>query len=170
MTLVRPAVAVSLVLLALVFQVTVFAEIAWQGVVPNVMLLVVVAAALVRGPSYAMVVGFLGGLVLDLAPPADHIAGRWALALVVVGYLAGRVRYDAAASAVAALVTVAAASFVGTSLYALGGIVLRDPALPVTEALQVVPIALLWDVALAPFVLPVMMKVFRRIEPHRVQI
>ena len=58
---------------------------------PNLCLLVVVAAALTRGPQFAAVLGFGAGLALDLAPPADHIAGRWALALVVVGYVAGRV-------------------------------------------------------------------------------
>jgi hypothetical protein len=31
------------------------------------------------------VLGFVAGLLLDLVPPADHEAGRWALALVVVG-------------------------------------------------------------------------------------
>ncbi len=34
------------------------------------------------------------GLLLDLAPPADHVAGRWALALLLAGYVAGRVRQD----------------------------------------------------------------------------
>ena len=61
---------------------------------PNLVLLVVVAAALTRGPQFAAVLGFVAGVLLDLAPPADHIAGRWALALVVVGYVAGRVRQD----------------------------------------------------------------------------
>ena len=54
-------------------------------------------AALVRGPQFAAVLGFFAGLLLDLAPPADHVAGRWALALVVVGYVAGRMRQDARA-------------------------------------------------------------------------
>ena len=75
-------------------QVSVFPHLAWQGIVPNLCLLVVVGAALTRGPQFAVVLGFLAGVALDLAPPADHVAGRWALALVVVGYLAGRVRQD----------------------------------------------------------------------------
>ena len=87
-------------LLAVVLQVAVFSALSFEGVVPNLALLVVVAAALVRGPEFAAVLGFLGGLAIDLAPPADHVAGRWALALVVVGYLAGRVRHDAGTVAV----------------------------------------------------------------------
>ena len=70
-------------------QVSLFPHLAWQGIVPNLCLLVVVGAALTRGPQFAALLGFVAGVALDLAPPADHVAGRWALALVVVGYLAG---------------------------------------------------------------------------------
>ena len=56
-----------------------------QGVVPDLVLLVVVAAGLAYGSELGLVLGFGAGLLLDLAPPADHYAGRWALALMVVG-------------------------------------------------------------------------------------
>jgi rod shape-determining protein MreD len=158
----------ALLMLAVVLQVAVFSAFSYDGVVPNLALLVVVAAALVRGPEFAAVLGFLGGLALDLAPPADHVAGRWALALVVVGYLAGRVREDASSSAGSAILTVAASSFVGTSIFALSGMLLHDPSIPVTEALRVIPVAVLYDVLLTPFVLPLVMRLFRRLEPHKV--
>jgi rod shape-determining protein MreD len=168
MSAVRAAVLTGIVLVAVVLQVTVFAGLSFDGVVPNLALLVVVAAALVRGPEFAAVLGFLGGLAIDLAPPTHHVAGRWALALVVVGYLAGRVRQDAGSSAVSAVVTVAACSFVGTSIFALSGMLLNDPAIPVREALTVIPLAVLYDVLVTPFVLPLVMRVFRRLQPHRV--
>lgn len=168
MALVRGLALAALVAAALLLQVTVFGALSYQGVVPNLALLLVVAAALVRGPDFAAVLGFFAGLVVDLAPPADHVAGRWALALVVVGYLAGRVRHDASTSAVAALLTVAASSFVGTSVFVLSGMVLRDPAVAAGEALAVVPVAVLYDVLVTPFVLPLAMRALRRIEPHRV--
>jgi rod shape-determining protein MreD len=168
MTAVRALAITLVVMLAVVLQVGLFPYLAYDGVVPNLALLVVVAAALVRGPEFAAVLGFLSGLAIDLAPPADHVAGRWALALVVVGYLAGRVRHDARTSAIAAVIAVAASSFVGTSVFALSGLVLHDPAVPVAEALQVVPVAVVYDVLITPFVLPVMMRLFRRLEPHQV--
>jgi rod shape-determining protein MreD len=164
----RALVLTLVITFAVVLQVVLFPHIAYAGVVPNLALLVVVAAALVRGPEFAAVIGFLSGLAIDLAPPADHVAGRWALALVLVGYLAGRVRQDARTSALAAVVTVAAASFVGTSVFALSGMVLSDPAMPATEALAVIPTSVVYDVLLTPFVLPVMMRLFRRLEPHQV--
>ena len=168
MTLVRAGILAVLVTVAVVLQVAAFSYLSYDGVVPNLALLVVVAAALVRGPEFAATLGFFAGLVIDLAPPADHVAGRWALALVVVGYVAGRVRQDAGSSAVAGVVTVAAASFIGTSVFALSGMVLHDPSVPASQALAVIPVAVVYDVLLTPFVLPLAMRLFRRIEPHQV--
>jgi len=173
-TALRAVVAVAAVCLALVLQVTVFPHFAWDGIVPNLCLLVVVAAALTRGPQFAALLGFVAGLALDLAPPADHVAGRWALALVVVGYVAGRVRQGQDSrsatdrpSAVTVVATVAASSFVGSSIYALSGIILDDPSLSIGELLEVIGVALIWDVLLTPFVLPPLMAMFRRLQPDR---
>jgi len=163
----RGLVVAATVLLAVVLQVSVFGYLAVAGVAPNLALLVVVAAALVRGPDLAAVIGFLAGLAVDLAPPADHVAGRWALALVLVGYLAGRVRPDQRTSALTAVITVAGCSFVGTSVYALGGMLLHDPDLSATEALRVIAVSIGYDVLLTPFVLPLLMRLFRRIDPQQ---
>jgi rod shape-determining protein MreD len=156
-----------LALVALVLQVAVFPHLAWDGVVPNVCLLVVVAAALVRGPAFAATLGFFAGLALDLAPPADHVAGRWALALVVVGYLAGLMRQDTRSSATTVVATVAVSSFVGTSVYALSGLVLGDAVAGSSDLFRVVLVALLWDVLLTPLVLPGVMRLLMRLEPAR---
>jgi rod shape-determining protein MreD len=167
MTLVRTVAAFLVVSLALVLQVSLFPHFAWQGIVPNLCLLVVVGAALTRGPQFAVVLGFLAGVALDLAPPADHFAGRWALALVIVGYVAGRVRQDVKPTAVAVVGTVAASSFIGTSVFAITGMLLRDPILDVSQLLQVILVAVLWDVLLTPFVLPPVMTMFNRLQPER---
>lgn len=164
----RLVVAFVAVCVALVLQVSLFPHLAWQGIVPNLCLLVVVGAALTRGAQFAAVLGFLAGAALDLAPPADHVAGRWALALVVVGYVAGRVRQDVKPTAVAVVATVAASSFIGTSVFALTGLLLRDPMTGTTDLLQVILVAVVWDVLLTPFVLPPVMRMFQQLEPERV--
>ena len=126
MTTMRALAAGAAVMLALLLQVSLLPHLAWQGVVPNLALLVVVGAALTQGPQFAMVLGFAAGALVDLAPPADHTAGRWALALTVVGYVAGRVRSEADPSATTVVGTVAASSFVGTSIFAITGLVLGE--------------------------------------------
>ncbi len=172
MSVARGLLATLVLVVAVVLQVSFFPHVAWQGVVPNLVLLVVVGAALVRGPRFASVLGFAGGLAVDLAPPADHIAGRWALAFVVVGYLAGRIRQESAdrgrPGATAVVLAVAASSFIGTSIYAFSGLLLRDPVIDVTEMVTTLLVAVVWDVLLTPFVLPPVMALFSRWQPSRV--
>jgi len=167
MSLVRGLVALAAVLVALVLQVTVFPQPAWNGIVPNLVLLVVVAAALTRGAQFAATLGFVAGLLLDLAPPADHVAGQWALSLVLVGYVAGRVQQEVRHSAMGVVATVAASSFLGTSVFALLGAALGEVPLDVAALLGVIAVSVLWDVLLTPFVLPLLMGMFRRLEPER---
>jgi rod shape-determining protein MreD len=165
MNLPRTGIVGLVILLAVVLQVAVFNLFSVNGVVPNLALVAVVAASVARGPQFGAVVGFVAGMLLDLAPPADHVAGRWALALVLVAILAGRVRADARRSPIAGLATVAVCSFVATSVFALSGVILGDHALPAGEMMQVIGIALLWDVVVAPLLLPGLMNLFERTRP-----
>ena len=167
MSLVRALGIAALVVAAVVLQTAVLSQVAIDGVVPDLVLVLVVAAALVRGPEVGAVTGFVAGLAIDLAPPADQVAGRWALALVVVGYLAGRLRYDAA-SPLGAVLAVGAGSFVGTSVYALSGLLLHGPSVPVTGMLPVIGLSVLLDLILAPLLLPPLLALFRRLRPPQV--
>ena len=156
----------ALVCAAVVLQTVVFRYVAIDGVVPDLVLVLVVVVAIVRGPEFAAVLGFGAGLLVDLAPPADHVAGRWALALVVVGYLAGRVRQDARSSTLAAVIVVGAASFVGTSLYALSGVLVGDGTVGVDQTLQVIVTSVLWDLMLAPLLVPLLLWALDGAGPH----
>ena len=170
MTAVRVLVVTAVVMLAVTLQLGALPAVAIAEVVPNLVLVVVVGFALARGSEYGALVGFAAGLALDLAPPADHTAGRWALAFVVVGYLAGLARRDARASALAAVLMVAAGSFIGTSLFALCGLLLQDPGVTVDGALHVLPIALVYDIVLTPLVVPAVLALMRRLEPVSVRL
>ncbi len=160
----RAAAILAAIGVALLLQVTVFPFVAWHGVTPNLCLLVVVAVALGSGPKPAMLVGFAAGLILDLAPPADHSAGRWAMALVVVGYVAALVRAQtgdqASVNRRTAVLTVAGSSFVATSIFALSGLLVGEVGVGVSGILEVVGIALMWDVALAALVVPTLVRLF----------
>ena len=154
-----------LVVVAVSLQVTLFDHFSLDGVVPDLVLLVVLGTALVRGPDYAAAVGFGAGLVLDLTPPADHTAGRWALALLLVGYLTGLAKPDGGVSKLGALLMAAAAAFIGTSVFALTGMLLGDPGVTVSAVFDVVPRAVLYDLLLAPVVVPLVVLWLRRLEP-----
>ena len=103
--------------------------------------------------------------MLDLAPPADHVAGRWALALVVVGYVAGLMRQDTRPTATTVIATVAAALVRRhLGLRALG-LVLGDTVAGSGDLVRIVLVSLLWDVLLTPLVLPGVMRLLTRLEP-----
>lgn len=169
MTILRGLGITVLVVVAVVLQTAVLSQVAIDGVVPDLALVLVVAAALVRGPEFGAVTGFVAGLAIDLAPPADHLAGRWALALVIVGYLAGRLRYDAA-SPLGAVLAVGAGSFVGTSVFALSGLLLHERSMPVTGMLQVIALSVFLDLVVAPLLLPPLLALFRRLRPPQVAV
>jgi len=188
----RLLLAVVAVLLALVLQTAVLTQVSWvswQGVVPNLVLLVVVAVGLVGGSQTAMTLGFGAGLLLDLAPPADHVAGRWALALVLAGWVAGRVRSESTrpsdlpslrgpatgrgmgpragregrgAALLHTVATVAGCSFLASSVFAVTGLVLRDPASGVAELFPVVAAGVVLDVAAALVLVPLVGLVLHR--------
>ena len=167
MTASRNAALAALVLAAVIAQSVLFRHLAVDGVVPNLVLVLVVVAGISRGPQFAAVLGFSAGLLLDVAPSADHVAGRWALALVLVGYLAGRVRQDARSSTLTAVLVVGAASFVGTSIYALSGVIIGDGAMAMDQMLRVIVISVLWDLVLAPFLVPALLWADEMLRPPR---
>lgn len=178
----RLAAALVAVLVALLLQVTVLPPFAWDvgglGVVPDLVLLAVVATALATDTRFATLTGFWAGLLLDIAPPADHLAGRWALALMVVGYVVGRMVHDNAGDVGAGsrfareggrrpslslvLAGAAGGSFVGTSLFALTGVLLRDSGATVGDLLPVALVALVLDVVAALVVVPATLWLFGR--------
>ncbi len=80
--------AVVLVFLVAVLQTTVFSTVHVLGGVPDVILVVLVCVALLRGPVTGALCGFLAGLVADVA--ALDTLGVTSLLLVLVGYWLGR--------------------------------------------------------------------------------
>ena len=61
---------------------------------PDLVLVLVVAWALLRGPVAGAGTGLLAGWVLDLVPPGDTVLGAQALTYAAAGALAGRARSE----------------------------------------------------------------------------
>ncbi|MEV8037769.1 rod shape-determining protein MreD [Streptomyces sp. NPDC002742] len=162
----RMLLSVTLVVVALVIQVSVLARLHLPGAVPDLVLLTVLALAMVYGHVGGALIGFGAGLLSDLAPPADHAAGRYALVLCVVGYLAGLAKPENGRlkSATGPMVVVVAAAIGSTVLYAGVGALVGDTAARHVGLRSLLLTAAVYDLLLAPFVVPVLMALARRAE------
>ncbi|MFE2068969.1 rod shape-determining protein MreD [Streptomyces sp. NPDC059467] len=154
----------ALVVVALVIQVSVLARLHLPGAVPDLLLLTVLGLAMVYGHVGGALVGFGAGLLADLAPPADHAAGRYALVLCVVGYFAGLIRPENGRlkSATGPMVVVVAAAIGSTLLYAGVGALVGDTAARHVGMTSLLITAALYDLLLAPFVVPGIIALARR--------
>ena len=152
----RIVLSTALVVVALVVQVSVLARLHLPGAVPDLLLLVVLGLALTYGHVGGCLIGFGAGLLADLAPPADHAVGRYALVLCVIGYLAGLARPDSGPlrSAAMPMVVVAAAAIASTLLYAGVGALVGDTAARHVGIAKLMFTATVYDLLLAPFVVP----------------
>ncbi|MFD4029304.1 rod shape-determining protein MreD [Streptomyces sp. NPDC058637] len=162
----RTLLAVALVVVALVVQVSVLARLQLPGATPDLLLLVVLGLAFVYGPVSGALIGFGAGLLADLAPPADHAAGRYALVLCLIGYLAGLARPENGRlkSAFAPMSVVVAAAIGSTLLYAGVGALVGDTAARHVGLGSLLFTAVVYDLLLAPFTVPLIMALARRTE------
>ncbi|WP_327694882.1 MULTISPECIES: rod shape-determining protein MreD [unclassified Streptomyces] len=162
----RMLLSATLVIVAMVIQVSVLARLHLPGAVPDLLLLTVLGLALVYGHVGGALVGFGAGLLADLAPPADHAAGRYALVLCLVGYLAGLVKPENGRlkSATGPMAVVVAAAVGTTLLYAGVGALVGDTAARHVGLSSLLFTAALYDLLLAPFVVPGIMFLARRAE------
>jgi rod shape-determining protein MreD len=160
----RILLSVPLVVVALVIQVSVLARLHLPGAVPDLLLLTVLGLAMVYGHVSGALIGFGAGLLADLAPPADHAAGRYALVLCVIGYLAGLAKPENGRlkSATGPMAVVVAAAIGATLLYAGVGALVGDTAARHVGLGSLLFTASLYDLLLAPFVVPGVMALARR--------
>jgi rod shape-determining protein MreD len=151
----RAAFAAGLLLLAVLIQLTVLNNVRLPGggAGPDLVLVVVVALALTGGPLEGMLGGFCAGLALDVAPPATHLVGQYALVFCLVGYAAGRIGSHLEESAWAPIGVVAVGSAVGELLFALTGMIFGNLDITWSAVGHLLPSSVVYDVLLSPFVL-----------------
>jgi rod shape-determining protein MreD len=161
----RSLLAIAVVLTALLVQAVVVNRLPLPGTGPDLPVLIVVAFALGAGPTYGALLGFLTGLAADVLPPADHTLGRLTLAYAVVGYLAGLVEDVEERSVLTTVAVVAAASGVAVVLYAGVGGLVGDHRVTANAVAHSLVSTVIYDVVLAPFVVPLIAVAVRRAEP-----
>ena len=142
---------------AVVIQLTVVNRLPLPGAAaPDLVLLLVTAIAVTTSPLSGAVTGFAGGLALDVAPPAAHYAGEYALVFCLAGYAAARVSSaiinmnGGERDPIAAFTVMAAAAAAGEAGKAALGMLLSDPDVTGAVVARVLPGAILYDLLLAP--------------------
>ncbi|WP_239110392.1 rod shape-determining protein MreD [Phycicoccus sonneratiae] len=95
--------------------------------VPDLVLVLVVAWALWRGPVAGGLAGLLGGWVLDLVPPGAAVLGLHALAYGAAGLLAGRLRVTGPVAAPRVAGATLAAAVLVEGLDVLRALAVRAP-------------------------------------------
>lgn len=155
-----------LVVFAMVAQVSMLARLHLPGAVPDLLLLTVLGLAISYGHVAGCLIGFFAGLLADLAPPADHAVGRYALVLCVIGYVAGLSKPESGQLRTAAgPMLVVIGSAIGTTvLYAAVGSLVGDTAGAHVGLAKLVFTATIYDLLLAPFVVPLVMALARRFD------
>ncbi|HEY3004010.1 MAG TPA: rod shape-determining protein MreD [Kribbellaceae bacterium] len=163
---VRAVVTAVVLVLAVTFQLSALPHIAIAGVTCDLALLAVIGFALARGPEFGALTGFAGGLLLDLAPPADHTAGRWALALTLAGYLGGLIRREGATPITPWQVgiSVLLCTSLAHIVFAATGALLRDPNVERADVGARLGIAIGYDLLAAIVVVPLVMWGIGRLE------
>jgi rod shape-determining protein MreD len=150
----RAALSGGLLLIAILIQLIVLNNLRLPGGAgPDLVLVVVVAVALTGGPVEGMLGGFCAGLALDVAPPATHLVGQYALVFCLIGYGCGLLGVSLDHSAWLPICVVAVGSAAGELLYALTGMIFGDLDITWTAIQHTLPASVVYDVLLSPFVL-----------------
>jgi len=161
----RQLYAAAVILTALLLQVTVVNRLHLPGGHPDLVLIALISLALVGGPAYGAVAGFAAGFVADVLPPADHTIGRLAFVYAIVGYAAGLLEDTEERSVVGAVLAVATGSAAAVVLFAGVGALLGDPRVTTGNVGHALLAAVIYDVVLAPFIVPLVSGAARRVEP-----
>lgn len=150
----RAALLAAASLAAILIQLTLLNRLPLPGgAAPDLVLVLVVAVALTGGPMDGMLTGFFAGLALDVAPPASHLVGQYALVFCVAGYAAGRLSNALSRASWLPLGAVALCAAGGEALYAAVGMLFGDPGVTWSAVRHVLPVSVGYDLLVCPFVL-----------------
>ncbi len=145
--------ALAAVVVAVILQTTLFARVRPFGVAPDLVLLTVIACARWVDPEPAVLLGFTGGLLIDLFGSAP--LGLQALAFTLVALAGVKTRDRYAYNVVGIGVAVGTLSFTGITLVAIIGTLFGQGTLSDPDIAKTLLLAPAFNVALGLIVLPI---------------
>ena len=151
----RIAVLIAVIVTALLLQTTVFPKLTLLGVKPELLYLVTVVFAALRGPSEGAVVGFVGGLAQDFM--LNMPKGITALTLTMLGYTVGLARqYITSPSPLLPAVLVAVGTAGGVAFHQAVAFLLGEEEGPFSYVAKVVLLTAVYGAVLTPIFYPVL--------------
>ncbi|MDJ0791350.1 MAG: rod shape-determining protein MreD [Acidimicrobiia bacterium] len=146
----RSRIVISLVavVIAIVLQTTVFGagRIEPLGVAPALVTLVIVAVAPYVEAEITILLGFTGGILMDLI--GSGTLGLWAMSLTIVAYIASRVSYRYKDSVWLSLAAVFVLTVLGQSIYVVLGTLFGQETATEPNVASKILLPALWNVIL----------------------
>ena len=147
----RSRIVISLVavVIAIVLQTTVFGSgrIEPLGVAPALVTLVIIAVAPYVEAEITILLGFTGGILMDLI--GSGTLGLWAMSLTIVAYIASRVSYRYKDSVWLSLAAVFVLTVIGQSIYVVLGTLFGQETATEPNVASKILLPALWNVILA---------------------
>ena len=130
--------------------------------VPDLVLVLVVAWALLRGPVVGALGGLAAGWLLDLVPPGSGLLGAQALTYAAAGLLAGRFRVEGPVPAARVALVTLAASVLVEGVAALRALAVSAPVDP-----ELLGLRCLLTATVAAAVVPILVRAERSVLRRR---
>lgn len=146
------SIALTIGIVAVVLQTTLFVDLRPFGASPNLPLLAVIAVSRHLDPDPAVLFGFSVGLFTDLLGSSP--LGMWALVMTVAAYVTLRARSRLEEAPVAGALLVAVLTLVGEVLFLLLGTLFGLKLLSQAGLPRLLALTALYTTVLAPAVLP----------------
>ena len=156
-----------MIVVALVLQATVFAQITLLKARPDLIYLLTILVALLEGPASGAVIGFAGGMAEDFLLSAPK--GITALSLTLLGYSIGMLRqYIVSPSALVPVIMVGGGTAVGLMFNGLVRFLLGQFHNGWGFQLQIALLAGAYNAMLTPFVFPLVRRLAESSRAKRV--
>jgi rod shape-determining protein MreD len=151
----RAIVFVAVIVTALLLQTTVFPELTLLGIKPELLYLVTVVFAALRGPAEGALFGFVGGLAQDFM--LNMPKGITALTLTILGYTVGLARqYITSPSPLLPAVLVALGTAAGVAFHQAVAFLLGEEEGPFGYVAKVVLLTAVYGAVLTPIFFPIL--------------
>ena len=153
-------IALTLAVVAVVLQTTLFMELDPFGASPNLVLLLVIACVRYLEPEAAVLYGFTAGILTDLL--GDSALGMWALVMTVVAFVTLQLRQQAQDTPIVLWLGIVALTIGGEGLFVVVATLFGQQTLSQQGVVRAILLSGAYNGLLALGVMPITTLMFRR--------